>query len=208
MTHALYIRKGACSQIYKLANLGRSSSVRSSRQFPFQNHYRTMVSGQSFYDFKPLDAKGQPVNLAEYKDKVVLVVNTASKCGFTPQFKGLEKLYKSISVAHPDKFVVLGFPCNQFGSQDPGSNDEIQNFCQVNYEVSFPVLAKVNVNGNNAEPLFEWLKEEKPGLLGLKRVKWNFEKWLISKNGTVVNRWASTATPESLESSILQEISK
>lgn len=142
------------------------------------------------------------------RGKVVLIVNTASKCGFTPQFEGLEKLYKTITASHPDSFVILGFPCNQFNSQDPGSNDSIQEYCQVNYGVSFPVLGKTNVNGDKAEPLYEWLKKEKPGVLGLKRIKWNFEKFLVGKDGQVVQRWASTSKPESLESTILAELKK
>lgn len=150
--------------------------------------------------------KGKPYPLTPYKGKVVLVVNTASKCGFTPQFAGLEKLYKSIDEKHPGKFTILGFPCNQFGNQDPGSNDEIQSFCQVNYGVTFPVLGKVDVNGSKAEPLFEWIKAEKPGLLGVKRVLWNFEKALINGKGEVVGRWRSITKPESLESTILKEI--
>ena len=135
-------------------------------------------------------------------------MNTASKCGFTPQFQGLETLYKSVKDKHPEDFTILGFPCNQFGNQDPGSNDDIQSFCQVNYGVSFPVLGKLDVNGNKAAPLFEWLKEEKPGLMGLRRVKWNFEKFLISADGKVVGRWASTTKPEALEETILKEIEK
>lgn len=136
------------------------------------------------------------------------MVNTASKCGFTPQFTALEHLYKSISASHPDKFTVLGFPCNQFKDQDPGSNDEIQTFCQVNYGVTFPVLAKVDVNGDNAAPIWQWLKTEMPGVMGLKRVKWNFEKFLIDADGKVVGRWASTTKPESLEGAIMKEIEK
>ncbi|XMA12648.1 hypothetical protein WAI453_005439 [Rhynchosporium graminicola] len=152
--------------------------------------------------------KGTPVPLSTYANKVVLIVNTASKCGFTPQFEGLEKIYKSINSTHPDQFVILGFPCNQFGSQDPGSDDQIQEFCQLNYGVSFPIMGKTEVNGDKANPLFEWLKEEKPGLLGMKRVKWNFEKWLVGKDGKVKQRWASTTKPESLEKTILEEIAK
>jgi peroxiredoxin len=144
--------------------------------------------------------------LTEYKDKVVLVVNTASKCGFTPQYAGLEKLYKNITAKHPDQFVILGFPCNQFGGQEPGTDDDIQNFCQVNYGVSFPILGKTDVNGDDANPLFEWMKNEKPGLFGLKRIKWNFEKFLIGKDGKVKQRWASTKSPEGLEKDIVAEI--
>ena len=188
---------------------------------------RTMASATSFYDFKPLDSmscsgknpnlspeltpilleKHQPYPLSSLKGKVVLVVNTASKCGFTPQLEGLEKLYKSLSSKHPD-FLILGFPCNQFGSQDPGSDDTIQEFCLVNYGVSFPILAKTDVNGDKAEPVWEWMKKEVPGVLGLKRVKWNFEKFLIGKDGTVKGRWASTSKPESLEPVIVKELEK
>lgn len=165
-----------------------------------------MASATSFYDFKPLDKRGEPKPLEEYKGKVVLVVNTASKCGFTPQFEGLEKLYKGLKEKYPDDFVILGFPCNQFGGQDPGSNDEIQSFCQVNYGVSFPVLGKIDVNGDKADPLYEWLKNEQPGLMGLKRIKWNFEKFLIGRDGKVKGRWASTTKPESLEKPILEQL--
>ncbi|KAF2462217.1 glutathione peroxidase-like protein [Lineolata rhizophorae] len=167
-----------------------------------------MASATSFYEFKPLDKKGQPFPLSDLKGKVVLVVNTASKCGFTPQFAGLEELYKTIreSLPNGNDFEILGFPCNQFGNQDPGSNDDIQSFCQANYGVTFPVLGKTDVNGDKAEPLFEWLKHEQPGLLGMKRVKWNFEKFLVGKDGKVKNRYASTTKPESLKSAIEKEL--
>ncbi|KAG6068620.1 hypothetical protein E4U13_003788 [Claviceps humidiphila] len=167
-----------------------------------------MASATSFYDFKPLDKRGQEVSLADYKGKVVLIVNTASKCGFTPQFEGLETLYKSIKETYPEDFTVLGFPCNQFGGQEPGSSDEIQNFCQINYGVSFPIMQKIDVNGDKASPLYEWLKAEQPGLMGLKRVKWNFEKFLIGRDGTVKGRWASTTKPATLEKPILEELKK
>ncbi|KAL5358240.1 glutathione peroxidase Hyr1 [Aspergillus floccosus] len=167
-----------------------------------------MSSATSFYDFEPVDKKGSPYPLTSLKGKVVLVVNTASKCGFTPQFKGLESLYQSIKQKHPDDFTIIGFPCNQFGSQDPGSNDQIQEFCQLNYGVTFPVLGKLDVNGENAAPVWTWMKESQPGLLGLKRIKWNFEKFLISADGKVVGRWASITKPESLEATILSEIEK
>ncbi|PFH55489.1 hypothetical protein XA68_18167 [Ophiocordyceps unilateralis] len=143
-----------------------------------------MTEATSFYDFKPLDKSGKEVSLADYKGKVVLVVNTASKCGFTPQYAGLETLYKSLRERHGQDFTILGFPCNQFGAQEPGSDDEIQSFCQANYGVSFPIMRKIDVNGDNANPLFQWLKDQKPGLMGLKRVKWNFEKFLIGRDGS------------------------
>ncbi|KAL2179012.1 thioredoxin-like protein [Thermothelomyces heterothallicus CBS 202.75] len=167
-----------------------------------------MASATTFYDLKVADKKGAEVSLADYKGKVVLIVNTASKCGFTPQYAGLEKLWKTVREKYPDDFVILGFPCNQFGGQEPGTNEEIQEFCQLNYGVTFPIMAKIDVNGDNASPLFEWLKNEKPGLLGLKRVKWNFEKFLVGKDGRVKGRWASTTKPESLEATILEELAK
>ncbi|KAF5025970.1 hypothetical protein F66182_1938 [Fusarium sp. NRRL 66182] len=167
-----------------------------------------MASATSFYDFKPLDKRGQEVPLADYKGKVVLIVNTASKCGFTPQYAGLEKLWTDIKAKHPDDFVILGFPCNQFGGQEPGSDEAIQEFCQVNYGVSFPIMQKTEVNGDNANPLWAWLKEQQSGLLGLKRVKWNFEKFLVGRDGKVKGRWASTTKPESLEEPILKALAE
>lgn len=152
--------------------------------------------------------KGQEVAFADYKGKVILIVNTASKCGFTPQYEGLEKLYKSLKEKHGDDFTILGFPCNQFGSQEPGTDDEIQNFCQINYGVSFPIMQKIEVNGDGAAPLYKWLKTEKPGLMGLKMIKWNFEKFLIGRDGEVKGRWASTTKPQSLEQDILAELEK
>jgi len=166
-----------------------------------------MASATSFYDFKPKDKKGEEFPLDQYKGKVVLIVNTASKCGFTPQFEGLEKLYKELIPTNPD-FVILGFPCNQFGSQDPGTNDEIASFCQINYGVSFPVLGKTEVNGDKAEPLYEWMKKEKPGVLGMKRIKWNFEKFLIGRDGKVKGRWGSITKPESLKGDIEKALSE
>jgi len=165
-----------------------------------------MASATSFYDFKPLDKKGEPFPLGELNGKVVLVVNTASKCGFTPQFEGLEKLYKDMKAKHGDKFTIVGFPCNQFGNQDPGTNDEIQNFCQVNYGVSFPVLGKIDVNGSKAAPVYEWMKKEQPGLMGMKRIKWNFEKFLVGADGKIKGRWASTTKPETLVAPIEKEL--
>ncbi|KAH8598202.1 putative peroxiredoxin HYR1 [Bisporella sp. PMI_857] len=166
-----------------------------------------MASATSFYDFKPLDKSGAPKELSEFQGKVVLIVNTASKCGFTPQYAGLEALYKKLKAEHAD-FEILGFPCNQFGSQEAGTDEEIQSFCQVNYGVSFPILKKTEVNGDNAEPLYKWLKAEQPGLFGIKLVKWNFEKFLIGRDGKVKGRWASTTKPESLEKPILEELGK
>ena len=147
--------------------------------------------------FKLPNGNDQPVD--EYKDKVLLIVNTASKCGFTPQFEGLETLNK----LYADKgLVVLGFPCNQFGKQDPGSMSEITEFCQLNYGVSFTMAEKIEVNGEQAHPLFEHLKSNAKGLLGSKRIKWNFTKFLVNRNGEVVKRFAPTAKPEAIVAAI------
>ena len=152
------------------------------------------------YDFEALQIDGQPVALSQFKGRVLLIVNTASACGFTPQFAGLEALHKS----YGDKgLVVLGFPCNQFGAQDKGSNDEIASFCQRNYGVSFPMMAKVEVNGAKAHPLYQWLCEQAPGVLGTKAIKWNFTKFLVGKDGQVLKRYAPTDKPASLEQDIL-----
>ncbi|KAJ5493067.1 Glutathione peroxidase-like peroxiredoxin HYR1 [Penicillium diatomitis] len=175
-----------------------------------------MSSATTFFDFEPVDKSLFPPlqkrasrsPLSSLKGKVVLAVNTASKCGFTPQFEGLEKLYKDLKAQYPEDFEILGFPCNQFGSQDPGSNDEIQSFCQINYGVSFPVLGKLDVNGDQAAPVFAWLKDAMPGVLGFKRVKWNFEKFLVAADGSVVGRWSSITKPETLKDTIVQEIEK
>jgi glutathione peroxidase-family protein len=129
-----------------------------------------------------------------------------SENSFTPQFEGLEALYKDLKATYGDKFTILGVPCNQFGGQDPGSNSEIQEFCQLNYGVTFPVLGKIDVNGGSAAPVFEWMKKEKPGLLGLKLIKWNFEKFLIGADGKVKGRWASTTKPETLKPIIEKEL--
>ncbi|KAF3909340.1 hypothetical protein AA313_de0200034 [Arthrobotrys entomopaga] len=158
-----------------------------------------------FYSYKPLDKKGEPYDFTQLKGKVVLIVNVASKCGFTPQYEGLEKLYDT----YKDRgFVVLGFPCNQFGKQAPGSSEEEASYCTLNYGVKFPVLGKIDVNGSDAHPLYEFLKKEKPGILGFKIIKWNFEKFLISRDGAVAGRWASTTTPSSLASIIETELAK
>jgi glutathione peroxidase len=149
----------------------------------------------SVYDFEALQINGKPVALSQFKDKVMLIVNTASACGFTPQFGGLEELHKTYG---GKGLVVLGFPCNQFASQDKGSNDEIAEFCQINYGVSFPMMAKIDVNGSNAHPLYQWMSKEAPGLLGSKAIKWNFTKFLVGKDGTVLKRYAPTDTPASL----------
>jgi len=149
-------------------------------------------------DFTATTITGDDQPLESYAGKVALVVNTASKCGFTPQFEGLEKLHQEYA---DQGLVVLGFPCNQFGSQDPGSNEEIGEFCERNYGVSFPMFEKVDVNGDDAHPLFSWLREEKGGVLG-DAIKWNFTKFLVGKDGTVIRRYGSTTKPEKIASDI------
>jgi glutathione peroxidase len=151
------------------------------------------------YDFSAQQMNGKTVSLEQYRGKVLLIVNTASACGFTPQFAGLEELHESFG---PKGLVVLGFPCNQFGSQDAGSNEEIASFCQLNYGVSFPMMTKVDVNGATAHPLYQWLSKEAPGLLGSKSIKWNFTKFLVGKDGQVLKRYAPTDTPASLAKDI------
>ncbi|KAH0536111.1 glutathione peroxidase gpx1, partial [Trichoglossum hirsutum] len=163
---------------------------------------------KSFYDLSHPDNRGKPFPFSTLRNKVVLIVNTASACGFTPQYQALETLYQHFSTTHPAQFVVLGFPSNQFLNQEPGSDADIAAFCQLNYGVTFPVLAKSDVNGPNENSVFAWLKPHRPGVLGLKRVKWNFEKFLVSRDGEVVGRWASTVKPETLEGDILRELEK
>lgn len=151
------------------------------------------------YDFEATTIDGKPAPLSAQRGKVLLIVNTASACGFTPQFAGLEALWKK----YADKgLAIVGFPSNQFGHQDPGSNDEIATFCQTNYGVSFPMMAKTDVNGSDAHPLYKWLTAEAPGILGTKAIKWNFTKFLVGKDGQVLKRYAPTDTPESLSADI------
>ncbi|HEX4872365.1 MAG TPA: glutathione peroxidase [Nevskiaceae bacterium] len=149
----------------------------------------------TLYDFEARDINGQNQALAAYRGKVLLIVNVASKCGFTPQYKGLEALYRQFK---DQGLVVLGFPCDQFGHQEPGDENEIKNFCSLNYEVSFPMFAKIKVNGEDAHPLYQFLKEQKGGLLGMDFIKWNFTKFLVDRQGQVVKRYAPTDTPESI----------
>jgi glutathione peroxidase len=153
----------------------------------------------SIQDFEATDITGKTVRLADQAGKLLLIVNTASQCGFTPQFAGLETLWGT----YKDRgLVVMGFPSNEFGRQDPGSNDEIASFCQLNFGVSFPMMAKVDVNGGDAHPLFQWLKTEAPGLLGSKAIKWNFTKFLVGRDGQVIRRYAPQDKPESLSADI------
>jgi glutathione peroxidase len=149
----------------------------------------------SVYDFTVKDINGKDVSLSQYKGKALLIVNVASKCGFTPQYEGLEVLHKELG----DKVEVLGFPCNQFGKQEPGDETEIKNFCSLTYNVTFPMFSKIDVNGSDAHPLYQFLKGEKPGILGTEAIKWNFTKFLVDKNGQVVKRYAPNDKPEDIK---------
>ncbi len=150
----------------------------------------------SVYDFSATSIEGSNIDLSNYRGKVLLIVNTASQCGFTPQYQGLQALYDKYS---GQGFAVLGFPCNQFGQQEPGSATDIQSFCETRFGVSFPLFQKVDVNGGNAHPLYQYLTKAAPGLLGLESIKWNFTKFLVDKNGQVVKRYAPTTQPSDIE---------
>jgi glutathione peroxidase len=161
------------------------------------------LAAESIYDFEALSIDGKPAHLSTQRGKVLLIVNTASACGFTPQFGGLEALWQR----YRDRgLVVVGFPSNEFGGQDPGADGEIAAFCQLNYGVSFPMMAKVKVNGSTAHPAWKWLKAQAPGLLGTEAVKWNFTKFLVGRDGQVRKRYAPNDTPESLEKDILEAL--
>jgi glutathione peroxidase len=153
----------------------------------------------SVYDFTAKNLAGQDVSLSDFRGQVLLIVNTASKCGFTPQYAGLEELYEKL---HPEGLTILGFPCNQFGAQEPGSESEIGAFCQKNYGVSFPMFAKIDVNGADAHPLYQYLKKDRKGLLGTEAIKWNFTKFLIGRDGEPVARYAPQTKPEDLEAPV------
>ena len=158
-----------------------------------------MTDKQNIYNFSCLNKNGDEISLSNYEGKVLLIVNTASKCGFTPQYNELEKLHQKYS----DKaFEVLAFPCNQFGKQEPGSNKEIQEFCSLNFNTNFPVFSKIEVNGNEAHPLYNFLTEAMPGLLGLESIKWNFTKFLIDQKGRPIARFAPNTSPEKIEPKI------
>ncbi len=150
----------------------------------------------SAYDFSATDIDGQERSLREFEGKALLIVNVASQCGFTPQYAGLEALWRKY---REQGLVVLGFPCDQFGHQEPGDEAQIRSFCSLTYDVSFPLFAKIEVNGDNAHPLWRWLKRERPGLLGSEAIKWNFTKFLVGRDGRVVKRYAPTDTPEKIE---------
>ena len=153
----------------------------------------------TIHDITVDDIHGKPVKLSRYKGKVLLIVNTASQCGFTPQYKGLEALYEKL---HGKGLEILGFPCNQFGAQEPGSEEEIAQFCELNYGVTFPMFAKVDVNGDKASPLFKHLKSAKKGVLGSEAIKWNFTKFLVDRDGNVVERYATQTEPKDLEADV------
>lgn len=154
---------------------------------------------KSIYDFIVKNATGEDVSLQTFAGKVLLIVNVASKCGFTPQYQGLEDLFRMYG---PNQFLVLGFPCNQFGQQEKGSNEEIQNFCKTTYDVTFPVFAKIDVNGTKADPIYKFLKENARGLMGSKMIKWNFTKFLISKDGHILKRYPPNTDPKQIEGDI------
>jgi glutathione peroxidase len=160
---------------------------------------KSAPSKTRIFDFDAVSIAGEPAQFSAQRGKVMLVVNTASACGFTPQFAGLEKLWKDYEAKG---LVVIGFPSNEFGAQDPGSNDQIASFCQLNYGVSFPMMAKTRVNGSDAHPLWQWLKGEAPGLLGTQGIKWNFTKFLIGRDGQVIKRYAPNDAPEALRKDI------
>ncbi|KAG2017770.1 glutathione peroxidase [Coprinopsis cinerea AmutBmut pab1-1] len=166
---------------------------------PTQRSTMSTESSSGFYSLKAELPNGQTYDFEQLRGKVVLIVNTASKCGFTPQYKGLQQLYEK----YKDRgFTILGFPCNQFGGQEPADDAGIQEFCTVNHGVTFPLMKKSEVNGDNTNEVYQWLKSKKAGFLGLTRIKWNFEKFLVDKEGNVVNRWASTTSPSSIASEI------
>lgn len=153
----------------------------------------------SIYDFKAINIEGKEISMSQYKDKVLLIVNVASKCGFTPQYEGLQKLYDK----HKDKgFMILGFPSNQFSQQEPDSNSEIKSFCSINYGVEFDMFSKIDVNGKNTTPLYKYLKKEARGIFGTQNIKWNFSKFLVDKNGKVKERYSTTTKPKDIEGDI------
>ncbi|KAF9130778.1 glutathione peroxidase gpx1 [Mortierella sp. 14UC] len=167
--------------------------------FSTQNHIKHNGSPTNFFQLKAKGKRQQEVSMSDFDNKVILVVNVASKCGFTDQYAELESLYKR----YKDKgFTIIGFPCNQFGGQEPGTEEEIETFCQANFGVTFPLMAKIDVNGKNEDPVYAFLKSQKSGLMGLTRIKWNFEKFLIRKDGTVYERYSSATSPSSIAKDI------
>jgi glutathione peroxidase len=185
--------------------MSRCAVAISRRRWPERIRCEKGQAMTSLYDFNAKTIDGRDVSMKDFEGKVLLIVNTASKCGFTPQYKGLEELHRKYG---PDGFEVLGFPCNQFGAQEPGDASEIANFCKLTYDVDFPLFAKVDVNGDSAHPLFAWLKKAAPGLLGSEAIKWNFTKFLIDGKGQVQERFAPTTKPEALGGQIEKLLAK
>lgn len=161
------------------------------------------MAAATVYDFEALSIEGKAAHLSTQRGKVLLIVNTASACGFTPQFTGLEQLWRKY---RERGLVIVGFPSNEFGAQDPGSNDQIASFCELNYGVSFPMMAKVKVNGGEAHPLWKWLKAQAPGVLGTEAVKWNFTKFLVGRDGSVLKRYAPNDAPDAIEADIMKAL--
>lgn len=155
---------------------------------------------KNVYEYSAKDINGKEINLSQYKGKVLLIVNVASKCGFTPQYKGLEEIFEE----YKGEVLVLGFPCNQFGAQEAGDAEEIKNFCSLTYDVKFPLFEKIDVNGSKTHPLYEFLKESRPGILGTEAIKWNFTKFLVNRNGEVVKRYAPNDKPEDIKKELAQ----
>ena len=163
------------------------------------------MSSANVHSFSVKSINGEMISLSQYTGKVLLIVNVASKCGFTPQYKGLQAIFEKLN---PQGFEVLGFPCNQFGAQEPGDEAEIKSFCSLKYNVTFPMFAKIDVNGADTAPLYDFLKKEEPGILGTEMIKWNFTKFLVGKSGKVIRRYGPNVTPESLEADIVSALAE
>jgi glutathione peroxidase len=163
------------------------------------------MSSANVHSFSVKSINGEMISLTQYTGKVLLIVNVASKCGFTPQYKGLQAIFEKLN---PQGFEVLGFPCNQFGAQEPGDEAEIKSFCSLKYNVTFPMFAKIDVNGADTAPLYDFLKKEEPGILGTEMIKWNFTKFLVSKSGKVIRRYGPNVSPESIEADIVSALAE
>ena len=163
------------------------------------------MSSANVHSFSVKSINGEMISLSQYTGKVLLIVNVASKCGFTPQYKGLQAIFEKLN---PQGFEVLGFPCNQFGAQEPGDEAEIKSFCSLKYNVTFPMFAKIDVNGADTAPLYDFLKKEEPGILGTEMIKWNFTKFLVGKSGKVIRRYGPNVTPESIEADIVSALAE